>query len=71
MLTLMAGPSGIRQSGETFDTSTEEAKALIAGGYAVEAKPGEEVAVAPAKPEAATRKGGRKAAKPEADAADE
>lgn len=35
MLTLQAGPSGVRKSGQTYDVPNQEASELIAGGYAV------------------------------------
>ena len=38
MLTTSAGPDGVRQSGSVHDVPDKEAKELIAGGYAVEAK---------------------------------
>lgn len=37
MLSLQAGPSGVRQPGHVYDVPDKEAKALIEGGYAVEA----------------------------------
>lgn len=37
MLTLDAGPQGVRQPGKVYDVSATEGKALIAGGYAVDA----------------------------------
>lgn len=37
MLTLDAGPDGVRQPGKIYDVPANEAKALIAGGYAIDA----------------------------------
>lgn len=63
MLTLSAGPAGIRQPGKVYDLSPEEAARLIEAGYAekVEAK-------AAAAPRTASRKGGRTGDKPDAGA---
>lgn len=38
MLTLQAGPTGTREPGQVYEVSAKEGKALIDGGYAVEAK---------------------------------
>ncbi len=64
MLTLMAGPDGVRQPGRVYDLPPAEAAALIEAGAAekVEAKP---VASAP---RTASRKGGRTGDKPDAGA---
>lgn len=35
MLTLYAGPEGVREIGKTYDVPAAEAKELIAGGYAL------------------------------------
>lgn len=58
MKTLMAGPSGVREAGKTYEVPDKEAKTLIEGGFAeqVEAprrRPVEQ-AVAPQR-----RRGGR------------
>ena len=37
MLTLDAGPQGVRQPGKVYEVPTAEGKTLIAGGYAVDA----------------------------------
>lgn len=37
MLTLDAGPDGVRQPGKIYDVPATEAKTLITGGYAVDA----------------------------------
>lgn len=34
MLTLSAGPNGVRMAGQVIDVDQKEAKALIEGGYA-------------------------------------
>ena len=34
MLALQAGPTGVRELGKVYDVPDQEAKALIAGGYA-------------------------------------
>ena len=34
MLTLQAGPKGVREPGKEYDVPDKEAKDLIAGGYA-------------------------------------
>lgn len=39
MQTLSAGPAGVRESGSVHDCSPAEARALIAGGYAVAVDP--------------------------------
>ncbi len=49
MLTLQAGPAGVRQIGAVCDVPTAEAEDLIAGGYAVKVEK-EETEVAPAVP---------------------
>lgn len=59
MLTLQAGPSGVRKPGITYSVPDAEAQELIKGGYAVKA----ETAAAP---RAATKSQGRKATKLEA-----
>ena len=38
MLTLQAGPNGVRQAGQLYEVPDAEAQDLIAGGYAVEVK---------------------------------
>ncbi|HXF71506.1 MAG TPA: hypothetical protein VNO79_02720 [Actinomycetota bacterium] len=35
MLTLMAGPSGVREVGGIYELEDEEARALLDGGFAV------------------------------------
>lgn len=37
MLTLDAGPEGVRQPGKIYDVAEKEAKELIKGGFAVDA----------------------------------
>jgi len=37
MLTLAAGPGGVRQPGQIYEVAEKEAKSLIEGGYAVDA----------------------------------
>jgi hypothetical protein len=37
MLTLDAGPDGVREPGKIYEVPNAEAKQLIAGGYAVDA----------------------------------
>ncbi len=66
ILTLMAGPDGIRKPGQVFDLPQDEADALIAGGYAE--KMDATAKAAASAPRAATRGRGRTATKPEADA---
>ena len=52
MLTLQAGPQGVREVGHVYVVPDKEAKELIEGGYAVEVRRDEEperaVRVAPA-----------------------
>ena len=38
MLTLQAGPDGVRKAGQSYDVPNKEANELIAGGYAVAVK---------------------------------
>lgn len=66
MLTLMAGPGGVRQPGKVYDLPPAEAAALIQAGYAkkVEAN----AAPQPVAPRTAARKGGRTGDKPDAGA---
>lgn len=68
MLTLMAGPDGVRQPGKVYDLPPAEAAALIEAGAAekVEAKAEPQ----PSAPRTATRKGGRTGDKPDAGGAD-
>lgn len=63
MITLDAGPDGVRRPGEVHDVPTLEAEALIAGGYAV--KVDADTPVSQPKPRTATRPRGRTATKPE------
>ena len=42
MLTLQAGPQGVREVGQIYTVPDKEAKELIEGGYAVEVKRAEE-----------------------------
>lgn len=58
MLTLQAGPQGVREAGKTYEVPEKEAKALIVGGYALSA----EKTV-----EKATAKRGEKATEPKAE----
>ena len=70
MRTLSAGPGGNRLPGLVYDVPPEEARALVAGGYAEpvdrvpEAAPPETAAVLPpenaARPRATPRPAGRK-----------
>lgn len=72
MLTLQAGPDGVRKPGESYDVPSAEAEALIAGGYAKKTEPvtKPEPAVE-GKPRTATRGRGRTGTQPEpASAAD-
>jgi hypothetical protein len=46
MLTLQAGPTGVREVGSVHDVDDKEAKALIAGGYAIPVEKVVEKAVA-------------------------
>jgi uncharacterized protein YbjT (DUF2867 family) len=65
MLTLQAGPAGVRSPGSVYDVPPVEAEALIAGGYAVKVEK-EKTEAAPAvtgKPRTATRAAGRTATK--------
>ncbi len=41
MLTLYAGPAGVRDIGKVYDVPTAEAKDLIAGGFALAASKAE------------------------------
>lgn len=59
MKTLSAGPEGNRLPGKNYEVPDKEAKELIAGGYAVEAK-------REAAPERATARRGRERATNEA-----
>lgn len=65
MLTLQAGPAGVRKPGVTYNVSDEEAKALIAGGYAEAVKKPQAEAESPVieKAERASKSGATKAAK--------
>ena len=54
MLTLQAGPKGVREPGKEYDVPDKEAKELIAGGYA------QPVGVE----KAASRRGAEKATEP-------
>jgi hypothetical protein len=47
MLTLQAGPNGVREAGRNYDVPDKEAKALIDGGYAIAVKASVERAVGP------------------------
>lgn len=42
MLTLQAGPQGVREAGQIYTVPDKEAKQLVDGGYAVEVKRAEE-----------------------------
>jgi hypothetical protein len=42
MLTLQAGPQGVREVGHIYSVSDKEAKQLIDGGYAVDVRRDEE-----------------------------
>lgn len=68
MLTLQAGPNGVRNPGEVHDVSPAEAEELLAGGYAV--KVDKAVTDEPVKGKArtATRTPGRTAARTKKDA---
>jgi hypothetical protein len=76
MLTLQAGPDGVRKPGESYDVPSAEAEALIAGGYAKKTEPVTEPVtklepVVEGKPRTATRGRGRTGTQPEpASAAD-
>lgn len=67
ILTLSAGPAGVRQPGKVYDVPPEEAAALIEAGYAEQvadqAVQTEPVASAP---RTASRKAGRTGDKPDA-----
>jgi hypothetical protein len=70
MLTLQAGPDGVRQAGSEHDVPTAEAEALIAGGYAE--KVAKAAPVPPeGKPRTATRGRGRTGTKPDAEVVEE
>lgn len=66
MLTLMAGPGGVRQPGKVYDVSPDEAAALIKAGSAEEVKAKAGPDPVPAAPRTAARKSGRTADKPDA-----
>lgn len=55
MLTLQAGPQGVRKAGVVYDVPDVEAKQLIAGGYAVVAPADEKPAAKPAAAERTAR----------------
>ena len=72
MLTLQAGPAGVRQAGSVHDVSIAEAEELIAGGYAEKVGSAKAVpAAAEGKPRTATRSRGRTATKLEAEEVEE
>lgn len=73
MLTLLAGPAGVRQPGSVHDVPTAEAEALIAGGYAekVKASSADPVLAPEGKPRTGTRRRGRTGTKPEAEEVEE
>jgi hypothetical protein len=60
--TLMAGPEGVFSPGAVIDAGTEEAEALIAGGYAERVDP----PVQPAAVETAAIEPGNRAMRPAA-----
>lgn len=66
MLTLQAGPQGVREVGHVYDVPDKEARMLIDGGYAVEAK--REMPVERAVRVATNRRG--RVANPESDASE-
>ncbi len=60
MVTLAAGPGGVRRPGDVIDVSSHEARDLLEGGYAVPVGRGEaETADAPAADETTARKTAR------------
>lgn len=66
MITLQAGPDGVRKPGAVYDVPTAEAEELIAGGYAKKAAESAKAApVGDGQPRTATRSRGRTATKPE------
>jgi hypothetical protein len=72
MLTLLAGPGGVRQPNTVHDVPPAEAEALIVGGYAEKVEPAKAAPVAAeGKPRAATRSRGRTGTKPEAEEVEE
>lgn len=72
MLTLLAGPGGVRQPNTVHEVPTAEAEALIAGGYAEKVEPAKVAPVAAeGKPRTATRGRGRTGTKPDAEEVEE
>jgi len=59
MLTCAAGPLAVRPIGWIGEAEDKEARALIAGGFAVAVKPPASTAISPEKPQA-IRPGGEK-----------
>ena len=55
MLTLDAGPDGVRQAGKIYEVPEKEAKELVKGGYAIDA-----THLAPARRAAPERATGRR-----------
>lgn len=70
MLTIQAGPNGTREAGQVVDVPDEEARQLIAGGYAVEFKRQEPVERAVRAPSSSSSRRGR-LAREESEPADE
>lgn len=67
MLSLMAGPGGVRKPGQIFDLPPVEAEVLIAGGYAEKLAAPVETPVVESAPRVADKPAGRKGAKQETD----
>ncbi len=69
LITLMAGPAGVFPPGSVLEVSPEEARALIAGGYAEPVpRPAAAPKVEPPAVETATIQPGSRAVRPEAKA---
>ena len=68
LITLMAGPEGVFPPGSVIEVSPEEARALIAGGYAEHVPPAALPKVEPSAVETAAVQPGSRAVRPEAKA---
>lgn len=71
MLTLQAGPDGVRQAGAEYDVPTAEAEALIQGGYAEKVAKAAPVVPPEGKPRTAARGRGRTGTKPDPEEVEE